>query len=540
MKPIRSIQPPTPEVVAATRAGLERADYTADAVLDAIGPAGQADLERNHGVAAARALGGRDDPLATLIRLFILQQAQPAVAVAAAGLTGLVGAGLLTAASRAEGAALDGALDEAPGEAAGRGDPTAPGDDGPVGMIRAAVDIRPYADESTDVAGWVVSDQTATLDTARGRPPTDHVLGISPASVSLSQITPWRPIGRALDLGTGSGVQCLRLARQADQVVATDLNPRALALARWTFDLNGLTVDQRLGSLYQPVANDTFDLIMTNPPFVIAPPGPGRLLYRETGLPGDDAMRTVVAQAGARLNDGGSLHVVGNWAHVRGQPWGERLAGWVPSGCDAVIVQRERLDPYEYAEVWLADAGWTGSARYRRRLDDWLAYFDLLDIEAVGLGWVALVKSGRAGRRVTCLDWGSAVVQPVADDLMAHLAAFDLADLSVDALLDTAWRLAPGVIQTIVGRPGLAEPDRVMFTRSDGLGRAIDLDAALAGVLGACDGELTLRQIVLAVADLLTPSGVGADPAALISRLVPDIRRLIADTWLTSGPGTRR
>ena len=66
------------------------------------------------------------------------------------------------------------------------------------------------------------------------------MLGVSAASASLAQLTLRRPVGRALDLGTGCGVQSLHLARHADAVVATDLNPRALDLARITFALNGI------------------------------------------------------------------------------------------------------------------------------------------------------------------------------------------------------------------------------------------------------------------------------------------------------------
>ena len=529
MKQYRSIRPPTPALADAVRAGLERANYTADAVLDAIGQAGQADLARNHSWAAAVVLDGRRDALATLIRLFILQRPQPVSAVAAAGLTGLIEAGLLAevpggvdwvGASRANGVGAAGG-----GGAAGpgAGDP-----DDASGQVRALVDLRPYADEVAGVAGWVVSDHTATLDTAGRRPRPDHVLGISPASVSLSQITPAHRVGRALDLGTGSGVQCLRLSAQADQVVATDLNPRALALANWTFALNGLTVDARLGSLYQPVADQRFDLITTNPPFVIAPPQARRLLYRETELPGDDLMRLVVSQAGDRLNPGGSLHVVGNWAHLAGQPWSDRLTGWLPPGCDAIAVQREQLDPYEYIEVWLADAGLAGRPDYQVRYEQWLAYFKHLGIEAVGLGWITLVKSASAVSRLTDVDWPGPVTQPVADDLMAHLAGLDLAELPDDALLDQHWRLAAGTIQQTVGPAGSADPSQVSLRRVDGLCRAIAVDPGLGGVLGACDGELSLRQIIAAVAELLA-----VDPAGLTARLVPQIRQLITTTWLT-------
>ena len=94
------------------------------------------------------------------------------------------------------------------------------------------IDIRPYASDDGDF--WVVSDLTPNLDTVVNPMRPDFVLGVSAASTTLAQLTIRRPVGRALDLGTGCGVQSLHLAGHAEQVVATDLNPRAIMLARLT------------------------------------------------------------------------------------------------------------------------------------------------------------------------------------------------------------------------------------------------------------------------------------------------------------------
>jgi hypothetical protein len=478
------------------REDLVRADYYVDPVMAAIGAAGQAGLARNHTIAASRALAGRDDPLATLIRLFVLQQPQPAAAVAAAvDWRSLAELGLVVA-------------------------------DGD--QWRASLDIRPFEDQTDAVSGWVVSDHTAALDTANPTPRPDQVLGVSSASIALAQITDRRPVDKALDLGTGCGVQSLHLARHCRQVVATDLNPRALTLASLTFGLNGVAVATRCGSLYEPVASDTFDLIATNPPFVIAPPTATPLLYRQGTQSSDDLMREVVAGAGPRLALGGSAHVVGNWLHLRGTAWQDRVASWVPPGCDGFVVQRELLDPYEYIEIWLADAGLAGRDEYRARYDQWLDYFDHLGVEAVGLGWVTLVKSGSAAPRVICEHWPYPVAQPVAADLMAHLAAMAYADWSQQQIVERRWRLAPGATQETLGAPGQADPAHVVLRRSDGLRRAIDVDAGLGGILGACDGELTLSQIIPAVAELLQ-----VDPVGLAEQVMPGLRHLISQTWLT-------
>lgn len=73
-----------PDQISRLRDSLLAADYTLDPVLDRIGGAGQDGLTRNVTIPALDALDGADDPQATLIRLFPLQEPQPRASVAAA------------------------------------------------------------------------------------------------------------------------------------------------------------------------------------------------------------------------------------------------------------------------------------------------------------------------------------------------------------------------------------------------------------------------------------------------------------------------
>jgi methylase of polypeptide subunit release factors len=481
-----------PELAAAFRS----LDYRVDAVVGLIGAEAHAALGRNSTVPAARALAGRDDPLATLTRLWLLQQPVPAPALERAlpGLVQpLVSAGIL----------------------AGEGE-----------RVRALLDLRPYATDDGEF--WVAADLTPNLDTQVRPIRPDHVLGISAASASLAQLTLRRPVGRALDLGTGCGVQSLHLVRHADAVVATDLNPRALDLARITFALNQVTVDLRPGDLYQPVAGERFDLIATNPPYVMAPPSAARLTYREGGATGDGLVERVVVEGAAHLADGGVLQVLGSWAHVRGQDWTDRVGGWLAAtGCDAHVVQRDVLDPYTYVEVWLADAGLTGSPEYAMRYSTWCDYFDRLGIEAVGLGWLTLRRTGRTPS-VRIEDWPHPVEQPIAPALDAGLQAVDrLAALTDDDILAARWRLADAVVEETSGQPGAADPEHLVFRQQRGFRRAVALDTATAGILGACDGDLPLGRIVGSVAGLL-----GVDEAALSRDTVARVRMLVVEGWL--------
>lgn len=500
------------ESMASLAEALRRSGYRFDEVVARINDSGQRALARNSTVAASRALGDAEDPQATLIRLWLLHQPvrRGAAEAALPPLQPLADAGLIT-------------VDR--------------------DRVRAALEVRPYAsdgDPSGDagaegVDGWVVADLSPGLDALAPPMRTDFVLGTSPAAAQLAQLTMRTPVASALDLGTGCGVQSLHLARHCDRVTASDLNPRAIEMARLTFALNQLEVDLRHGDLYAPVRDERFDLIVTNPPYVIAPPEPAtsRLTYRQGAMSGDELVATVVRQGADRLTDGGALQVLGNWAITDPDSWGERLEAWIPAGCDAVFSERERLDPYEYAEIWLADAGLLGAPDYLARYDAWIDYFDRLGITAVGLGWIAVFRNAHRGGggtprpTIRFEQWPHAVEQPVGPAYAAMRDGFVAARCSEPELMAIRWRLASDVVSESIATPGAEDPSHVVFRQQRGFRRGVEVDTALGGVLGACDGDLELGRIIDAVAALLE-----ADAADLRADLAPRLRRLVADGFL--------
>ncbi|GAA2092568.1 class I SAM-dependent methyltransferase [Microlunatus panaciterrae] len=489
------------QVCAGLRQAFVEADYTVDAVVELIGEPAHRALGRNSTLPARTVLADDHGVLATLTMMWLLQQpvSRADLDQALPGLVRpLLDAGLLSAV----------------------------GD-----QIRAVIDIRPYASDD-GAGGWIVSDLSPGLDGDRSPIRPDFVLGVSSASTTLAQMSIRRPVARALDLGAGCGVQSLHLARHADTVVATDLNPRAVEHARLTAKINNVDLDLRLGSLFEPVEGELFDLIVSNPPYVMSPPSTdsSRLVYREGSHRGDALVEQVVRDGARHLAPGGSCQVLGNWAHRRGQDWTERLAGWVAgTGCDAHVVQRETLDPYEYIELWLADAGLTGAPDYPRRYVEWLDYFGALGVEAVGMGWISLHRTDRESPRVRIEDWPYPVEQPIGPAFGRREAAVDLeAGLDDAAVLQTAWVLADDVVQESIGRPGEPDPQHIVLRQQRGFRRAVEADTALAGVLGACDGDLRLDRIIAVVADLLD-----ADQADLRRSLLPRIRELVVDGLLS-------
>src|SRR3989442_4684396 len=75
-----------------------------------------------------------------------------------------------------------------------------------------------------------------------------------------------RPVPRAvLDLGCGCGIVGVVLAKllpPATHVCGSDLSAAAVRLARHNAERNGVSLDCRRGSLFEPWAGERFDLIV--------------------------------------------------------------------------------------------------------------------------------------------------------------------------------------------------------------------------------------------------------------------------------------
>ncbi|MGI9156654.1 MAG: DUF7059 domain-containing protein [Marmoricola sp.] len=491
---------PTEAALATDLAGaLGAAGYTYDEVAALLGTTAHAALLRNETTPGERATRG-GSALETLVRLWLLQL--PVTAAAAdEALPGLVDR--LCAASILERS---------------------------VGEVAARVDVRPYGTDSDNL--WIASDLTPGLDGSPNRVGADHVLGISSAATSLAELTVRAPVGRALDLGTGCGVQSLHLAGHARHVVATDVNPRALRLTRFNAALNGVDLDVRDGSFFEPVRGEQFDLVVSNPPFVISPATGERLVYRDSGLPGDRVVEHIVRTAPDHLTEGGVCQVLANWMILRDQPWDERLAGWV-EGCDAWVVQREICDLPTYVELWLKDAGMhpsTGAgkgAEYRHRYDTWLAWLEEQGAEAVGFGWVNLRRTD-AEPVLRLENWPYDVQMPLGDEVAAHFRRTTLLRETTDeALLATRLVTPADVRQEMLGAPGAEDPSQIVLRRRRGVRRARQVDTVEAGLVGACDGELSVAQILAALADLL-----GGDPEAVRAAGITGVRELVAEGFL--------
>ncbi|MEO3805582.1 methyltransferase [Nonomuraea sp. B1E8] len=450
--------------------------YTIDGVRERLGAMAASALSREELVPALRATAD-GDPLATLIRLWWLGVPVPASALPPA----VTRSGLVE---------TDG--DE----------------------VRATVHLQPW-----ETGGYLVSDRKVRPGDPALRP--DHVVGAGGASANLAQLVTRRPVGRALDLGTGCGVQVLHLDGRAEHVMATDLNPRALELARLSWELSGVSgVDARTGSMFEPVGDELFDLVVSNPPFVIAPEG--RLAYRESGAEGDGFCRDLLRGTPRHLSPGGQAHFLANWLHVEGEDWHDRVGGWLrETGCDAWVAQRDVQDPAEYVELWLRDAAEQGTRSYTEHYDHWLSWFEERKVEAIGFGWITMRNSGTLDPVVRVEHLTHQVSLPVGDYVDSVLDAIAAAHRAGD--LDAARpRTVEGLLDERIGLPGAEDPIRIVLRQTQGLRRSREVGTVEAALAGVCDGELALGPLLNVIAELV---GDGEIPNA------DAVRPLIAEGY---------
>jgi methylase of polypeptide subunit release factors len=509
----------TDNLIDRLRTDFESAGFTVEAVTDLWGAEADEALARGHRVPAIRALDGAEirgvPPVAaaTLARLFVL--------------------GLPVALGRADDAlprlGVDGAtrlgLLEPQGES-GR-------------EVRARVDLRPYAFEDAfgAVTWWILSDlgELATGGPLR----VDHVLGIGGASRTLSRLIIQDPVASALDLGTGCGIQAMHASRHAAHVVATDISQRALDVAEFNARLNGITsIEFRLGSLFEPVAGETFDHIISNPPFVITPRQQGvpEYEYRDGGMVGDALVAAVIEGIPAHLNPGGVAQLLGNWEYRDGGDAFDRLGSWLDQGAergealDAWIIERDQEDDARYAETWIRDGGTRSGEEFDRLSHAWLDDFEHRGVDAVGFGYVTLRRPREAAtlRRLerigTPVASGVGLGQVITDGLRRHDWSAERSDA---ALAVEKLTVAGDVTEERSYWPGNDDPTVIVLKQGGGLGRSLSVDTGLAALVGACDGELSLAAIIGAIAQLLE-----VDEGALRDDLLPRVRLLVIDGFL--------
>jgi hypothetical protein len=456
-------RPPSLAEAGQLRAAFASAGFHDAVVRERLGIGSVVAVEPLHGAWYLQRLCD-GDPLGALIRLFLLQRSAPAEALRPA--FGAVEVALLVELGLVERAGSD---------------------------LAPLVDLYPY---EGDLFATDRGDRSGEGDGA-GR--YDAVMPLNMSSHTLAQLVLTLPLERVLDVGTGCGIHAVRAARRAGQVVATDLNPRALRFAAFNAALNGASnIEFRQGNLWEPVAGETFDQILANPAFSLSVRQ--EFLFRDGGLRGDRMTGALMTGAVERLREGGIAQVIGEFPTVSGSGFEEQVEEWVGEApCDLLLLRMGAMEPLEYAAAYAHQPFGQSREEYEAALGARLGDFAALGVDDVVLGSVLLRRRGEgphwSARRVLPAP-ERAVGEEIAR-LIARMDQWSRPDI-VRRLWEETPRMQPGVQLTetrVWGTDGWAEEEARAGIPELLLCRDMRLSGPARDLLALCDGGRTGAEI---------------------------------------------
>ncbi len=272
----------------------------------------------------------------------------------------------------------------------------------------------------------------------------DAVLGIGGATKTLLNLIPQRNFESAWDLGCGSGAISIAIASQCLNVIASDISQRAIDFAKQSLLANSLSnVDLRIGSLFEPVANDTFDLVVSNPPFVIG--NITSLEHRESPFDADGLTRELLQNIPKHLNQNGIAIFLTAWLETESETWEERIEQMLPEGVQVWVALRDLQTPDEYIKTWMADAKIVDESfesRWRNKLEQW-------QTRHIAFGFVVIQNDMSVEpcqnindvRNATRLPNGEEVLTTIEEMKLANsLSAVDVLNSNFTASTSQSWR----------------------------------------------------------------------------------------------------
>jgi hypothetical protein len=397
------------------------------------------------------------------------------------------------------------------------------------GEVTPLVKVVPYR------SFLVASDMPARIQSGA---PDDFVLGVSKSSVLLGHTMIPRAAGQTLDLGAGCGILAFLASSHSDQVTATDKNPRAVAFTRFNAEINGIrNVASEAGDLFEPVAGRRFDLLISNPPYVIAPAV--RYLFSDSGVRGDEFCRRLVGLAPSFLEEGGYCQVMANWGSAAGQSWQDPLAGWFEgSGCDVLVWGAETQDASGYAMNWIQQTEADYLPRLSELYDTWMSYYEREGIEAVTYGLIAMRRAPGRRNWVRFIKVPKGASAPSGEHILRRFQAQDFLESAGgdEQLLDQRFRLAADVRLEQHYAPrggGLAAVATRLHLARDPAYYSMDVDTMVAALVMGYREERPLRDVFEEMS-----RAMGVDLDQMVPGGLAVARRLVENAYLLPGGAT--
>ena len=275
---------------------------------------------------------------------------------------------------------------------------------------------------------------------------------------------------------------------------------------------------------------ETFDLIVSSPPFVISPEE--QYLYRDGGMEADGICRRIIEEAPRHLNEGGFCQVLANWAERVPEDWQNQLLSWFQGdGCDVWVMRSETRDAATYASTWITHTERDEPAKSAARLRMWTDYYKKLGIQAVSAGIITLRKSTRRTPWVWVEDAPEKMIGPCGPYLLRGFTLRDFLENHGDnlSLLGVPFQMAPEARLHKLWKPsdqGWTE-EEVTIQLSRGFNYRGHADAFVETLLGRCDGKTPMKELLPGMAE-----SMGIDQEVLLNPLCGIVRSLVEKGFL--------
>ncbi len=120
-------------------------------------------------------------------------------------------------------------------------------------------------------------------------------------------------LGSVLEIGCGSGIISIHLAKKGNIVTSVDINPKAVKATKFNAKQNQVNVEVLEGKMFEQVQGRKFDSIICNPPYL--PPtddynDPELALAVEGGPTGSEFTIDFLSKAADYLNTGGNIYLI--------------------------------------------------------------------------------------------------------------------------------------------------------------------------------------------------------------------------------------
>lgn len=322
----------------------------------------------------------------------------------------------------------------------------------------------------------------------------DAVMAIGPSTKDLVRAAlPKGRVSSALDLGCGAGFCAMLFARRADRVIGTDINARAIALARMNAAINGVdNVEFRQGDLLAPVRDLRFDRIVSQPPFIPHPPELKGATFMYGGRVGDELLIRALGEIPHGLAESGIAVVFAHWP-VDERTIEERVGSAIANGppVDALVLEANGPSIEDWCIGMAAYQHPDFGLEFAREVVMRREHFETIGASAMQIAYVVLHRPKGTSAWSSTVDLAG--LDPSASLVENMIRARAVVAGGVEAILHAAVRFPEGVGFVPNGEGVTAE-----YPEDHPVG-SVQLDRGTHQMLALLDASSSVRDAALRI-----------------------------------------